>query len=82
MYPFDVGHAAVFQSQVCSAQMFLDSRCHLTIDNFDRLMQVSPPELQGQIDGMLAELSDKVKEGERVQAMGEVSLEVAALFRL
>ena len=41
-------------------------------------MQVSAPDVQGKIREVLGELAGKVKEGARVQAIGEASLEVAA----
>ena len=76
MSPADVGQDA-FVTQVASADMFLQ-QCRAMIESFDVRMQNSAPEVQGTIREVLAELVEKVKEGERVQAMGEVSLEAAA----
>ena len=42
------------------------------------MMEGSSPDVQVRIHGCLRELSDKVWQGERAQAMGTLSLEVAA----
>ncbi len=76
MSPFDVGRAA-FVVQVTSAETFLQW-CRVTIDSFEQYMSQSSPEEQGRLREVLRELSDNVRQGERTQAMGEISLEVAA----
>ena len=63
-------------SQVASAEVFLQW-CRLAIDNFERYMQGSSDEDQVRIRETLRELAAKVRQGEKVQAMAEVSLEVA-----
>ena len=64
-------------AHVVSADMFLQW-CRKAIDSFDEYMQVSPPDVQDKIREVLGELAGKVKEGARVQAIGEASPEVAA----
>ncbi len=76
--PADVG-TATFVGQVLSAEVFL-LWCRQTIDNFESYMANSQPADQDRIRECLRELSDKVRTGERVKAMGEVSLEVACYF--
>ena len=44
---------------------------------FEEYMDDASAEEQDKIHNILCELSDKVRQGEHVQAMGEVSLEVA-----
>ena len=74
--PFEVGPGVV--RQVASAETFLQW-CRVTIDHhFEEYMERSPLYIADRIRETLRELSDKVREGARVQAMGEVSLEVAA----
>ena len=63
-------------SQVSSAEEFL-KWCRLTIDNYERYMQASSDEDQVRIRETLRELAAKVRQGENVQAMAEVSLEAA-----
>ena len=62
---------------VTSAEEFLQW-CRLTIDRFEEYMERSTPDIADQIRETLRELSDKVREGVRVAAMGRVSPEVAA----
>ena len=64
-------------SQVAQAEVFLQGCRHL-IDTYDQILQTATPDVQGQIREVLRELAEKVKEGARVQALGERSLEVAA----
>ena len=63
--------------QVTEAEMFVRFS-RQAIDKFEGLMQVSSPDKHGEIREILRELAGKVREGARVQAIGEVSLEVAA----
>ena len=63
-----------FVSQVASAEVFLQW-CRLAIDNFERYMQGLSDEDQVRIRETLRELAAKVRQGENVQAMAEVSLE-------
>ena len=65
-----------FVSQVASAEVFLQW-CRLAIDNFELYMQGSSHEVQVRIRETLRELAFKVRHGEKVQAMAEVSLEAA-----
>ena len=74
--PLEVGHE-VFVAQVANAELFVQW-CRQVIDKFEDYMQVSTPDMQRRIREMLGELAGKVKEGARVQAIGEASLEVAA----
>ena len=50
----------------------------MAIDRLDEYLQVSAPHIQEHIRAMLVDLAGKVKEGARVQASGEDSLDVAA----
>ena len=75
--PFDVEGQGRFVSQVAEAEVFLQWCRHL-IDRYDQYMQTAPQDVQGRIREVLRKLAEKVKEGARVQAIGEGSLEVAA----
>ena len=74
--PFDVAEDT-FREQLRETNEFLQW-CRTAIDRLDESLQVSAPHIQEQIRKMLVELAGKVKEGARVQAIGEDSLEVAA----
>ena len=65
-----------YVAQVASAEAFL-KWCRLTIDNLENYMQGSSDEDQVRIRETLRELAFKVRHGEKVQAMAEVSLEAA-----
>ena len=73
--PFDMGEQWV--EQVEKAEQFLQW-CRWAIDKADQYMEGSTPDVQDKIQEVLGELAEKVKEGARVKAIGEGSLEVAA----
>ena len=72
----DQVHQEAYVNQVDSAEVFLQW-CRVAIDNFERYMQGLSNEDQKRIRETLRELAAKVRQGEKVQAMAEVSLEVA-----
>ena len=74
--PFDVAQDT-FREKLRETNDFLQW-CRTAIDRLDESLQVSAPHIQEQIRAMLVDLAGKVKEGARVQAIGEDSLEVAA----
>ena len=63
-----------YVKQVSSAEVFLQW-CRSAIDNLQSYMQGSSNEDQDRIRETLRELAAKVRQGEKVQAMAEVSLE-------
>ncbi|MDA8583630.1 hypothetical protein N9L68_05335 [bacterium] len=67
----------LYVQQVDSANMFL-TWCRQAIDNFDEFMETSALDDKIQIRKTLQELAAKVKEGTRVQALGELSQQVAS----
>ena len=67
--------------QVEKAEQFLQW-CRWAIDKADQYMQGSTQDVQDTIQEVLGELAEKVKEGARVKAIGEGSLEVAAPLSL
>ena len=73
--PFDMGDHWV--EQVEKAEQFLQW-CRWAIDKADQYMEGSTPDVQDKIQEVLRELAERVKEGARVKAIGEGSLEVAA----
>ena len=72
--PFDVGSHSM--AQVEKADKFLEW-CRWAIDQADEFVG-STREAQDNIRQSLRELAEKVKEGARVKAIGEGSLQVAA----
>ena len=80
MSPSEVGHA-VFEAQVKEAELCMQL-CRDMIDNFEDILEGSPPDMQGRIRETLEELAAKVKESARVQNIAECRLEVAASLYL
>ena len=74
--PFEVAQDT-YREKLRETNEFLQW-CRTVIDRLDESLQVSAPHIQEQIRKMLVALAGKVKEGARVQAIGEDSLEVAA----
>ena len=72
----DQVHQEAYVNQVDSAEVFLQW-CRVAIDSLERYMQGLSNEDQKRIRETLRELAAKVRQGEKVQAMAQVSLEAA-----
>ena len=70
----DMCRKDAYVGQVASAEVFLEW-CRRMIDGFEHFMGQSSPVDQVRIQETLRELAAKVRQGEKVQAMAEVSLE-------
>ena len=64
----------VHVTAVASVDVFLDW-CRVAIDTCETFMEGLNPTVRTQICAHLSELAEKVKQGEHVKAMSEVSLE-------
>ncbi len=63
---------------VGNANVFLDW-CQVMIDDFENMMLGAPQETQERIRVTLGELSQKVRAGEQVRALGQLSLEASVV---
>ena len=67
----------MFEDQVQNARLFLEW-CGMLITRYHELLP-DRPDMQENISEVVTQLAEKAKQGARVKALGEASVEVAEL---